>query len=418
MSAYPPDFWDWSEAKRNAFFKAAADAFEVQEKAKATGDGQPKTQRNGHDARSPKKPKFQLTPFNDIKFETAEEWFVKKLLPRKGVAAIYGASGSVKTFVLLDLLLHVALGWPWARRRVVQAPTIYIAAEGAAGLHKRKIGWELAHDGLPDVVPFFLIEVAPNLGAGIGDLKELIASIEAAGVRPGAIAIDTVAQSIGAGDENNTGMVQFAANITALANHFGCLVAAVHHVGLGDEKRLRGHSSFLGALDVSILSERKEGALSATLTVMKLKDEESAQKFTAHLARIVIGKDSDGEDVSTLIVESVESGATEGAKAPQAKAIPRAQRLLIAMVEQAIGEDETAKMIRPWPDGPTVKAVSDEAVRRRYYARIAENARPGEDNQKLKNRQRQAFHAAIRDALKAVILMACDRDGTRFLWLP
>jgi hypothetical protein len=79
-------------------------------------------------------------------------------------------------------------------------------------------------------------------------------------------------------------------------------------------------------------------------------------------------------DVSTLIVESVESGATEGAKAPQAKVIPRAQRLLIAMVEQAIGEDETAKMIRPWPDGPTVKAVSDEAVRRRYYARIAENA--------------------------------------------
>ena len=376
------------------------------------------TRPNGPDARALKKPKFQLTPFNDIKFETTNEWLVKKLLPRKGVAAIYGASGSVKTFILLDLLLHGALGWPWGGRRVVQTPTIYIAAEGAAGLRKRKIGWELAHDGLPDNVPFHLIEVAPNLGAGIGDLKELIASIEAAGVRPGAIAIDTVAQSMGAGDENNTGMVQLAANITALANHFGCLVAAVHHVGLSDEKRLRGHSSLLGALDVSILSERKEGALSATLTVMKLKDEESAQKFTIHLARVVIGKDSDGEDVSTLIVESVESGATEGAKAPQTKSIPRAQRLLIAMVEQAIGEDETAKMIRPFANGPLVKAVSDEAVRRRYYARIVENTKPGEDNQKLRDRQRQAFHRAINDALKALILMACDRDGTRFLWLP
>jgi hypothetical protein len=374
--------------------------------------------RNGPGARSPKKPKFQLTPFNDIKFETAHEWLVKKLFPRKGVAAIYGASGSVKSFLLFDLFLHVALGWPWAGRRVVQTPTIYIAAEGAAGLHKRKIGWELAHDGLPDNVPFHLIEVAPNLGAGIGDLKELTASIEAAGVRPGAIAIDTVAQSMGAGDENNTGMVQFAANITALANHFECLVVAVHHVGLGDEKRLRGHSSFLGALDASIFSERKEGALSATLTVMKLKDEESDQKFTAHLARVVIGKDSDGEDVSTLIVESVEPGATEGAKAPQAKAIPRAQRLLIAVVEQAIGEDETAKMIRPWPDGPLVKAVSDEAVRRRYYVRLAENAKPREDPQKLADRQRQAFYRAINDALKAVILMACEQDGTRFIWLP
>jgi hypothetical protein len=421
MSAYPEDFWDWPEAKRNAFFKVEADAFEVQERANATGDGvagQPKTRRNGPTARAPKKPKFQLTPFNDIKFETAEEWLIKRLLPRKGVAAIYGASGSVKTFILLDLLLRIALGWPWAGRRVVQAPTIYIAAESAAGLHKRKIGWELAHDGLPDNVPFHLIEVAPNFGAGIGDRRELIANIEAAGVRPGAIAIDTVAQSMGAGDENNTGMVQFAANITALANHFECLVVAVHHVGLGDEKRLRGHSSFLGALDVSILSERKEGALSATLTVIKLKDEESAQKFTVHLARVVIGKDSDGEDVSTLIVESVESGATEGAKAPQAKAIPRAQRLLIAVVEQAIGEDETAKMIRPFADGPLVKAVSDEAVRRRYYVRLAENAKPGEDPQKLADRQRQAFYRAINDALKAVILMACERDGTRFIWLP
>jgi hypothetical protein len=56
--------------------------------------------------------------------------------------------------------------------------------------------------------------------------------------------------------------------------------------------------------------------------------------------------------------------------------------LLIAVVEQAIGEDETAKMIRPFADGPLVKAVSDEAVRRRYYARLAENAKPRERSSK------------------------------------
>jgi hypothetical protein len=57
-------------------------------------------------------------------------------------------------------------------------------------------------------------------------------------------------------------------------------------------------------------------------------------------------------------------------------------------------------------------------VRRRYYARIAENARPAEDPQKLAVRQRQAFYRAINNALKAVILMACEQDGTRFIWLP
>jgi hypothetical protein len=58
----------------------------------------PLPRRNGPAARAPIKPKFQLMPFNNIKFEAVEEWLVKKLLPRKGVAAIYGASGSVKTF--------------------------------------------------------------------------------------------------------------------------------------------------------------------------------------------------------------------------------------------------------------------------------------------------------------------------------
>jgi hypothetical protein len=88
------------------------------------------------------------------------------------------------------------------------------------------------------------------------------------------------------------------------------------------------------------------------------------------------------------------------------------------MVEQAIGEDETAKMIRPFVDGPLVKAVPDEAVRYRYYARIAEKTALGEDQQKLADRQRQAFYRAVNDALKALILMACNQDGTRFLWLP
>lgn len=54
LSEYPPDFWDWPEAKRNAFFKAEADAFKVQ--AKATSDGvaeQSKTRRNDHYRQAP-----------------------------------------------------------------------------------------------------------------------------------------------------------------------------------------------------------------------------------------------------------------------------------------------------------------------------------------------------------------------------
>jgi AAA domain len=267
-------------------------------------------------------------------------------------------------------LIHIALGWDWGGRKVKQGPVIFIAAEAAQGLKKRKVGWTKAHKddspgGLPGDVPFYLIEVAPNLGTGQDDLNALIAHIEAEGIRPAAIAIDTVSQTLYGADENGAGMANFISNAHALSNHFDCLVAPVHHVGLADDKRPRGYSGLVPAVDASNLCESSENKLRSTMEVMKLKEEESKQKFSVHFARVVIGKDEDGEEVSTLFVQSVETGAVGCGKPPQQKSIPRTQRLLISIVAQALGEDETAKIIRPFNDGPLVKAVSDEAVRRR-----------------------------------------------------
>jgi len=362
------------------------------------------------------RPKFIIEPFADIRFETSEEWLVKRLIPRQGVVTVYGASQSFKSFIAVDISLHVALGWQWASRSVTQAPAVYIAAEGAAGLRKRKVGFERANaERLPDHVPFFLISAAPNLGTEQGDLAALIAAIETVRITPGLIVIDTLAQSIGAGDENGAGMIQFVANATALANHFKACVLSVHHVGLSDDKRARGHSSLLGGVDAQILAERKEGMLSTALTLQKLKDEESNLKLTAHLSRVVIGQDEDGDEVSTLIVDRIEDGA-ESTIGETPKAVPRQQRLLIDVVANALAE--AGETIRPFGiTGPLIAAVPESAARTRYYARIAEQAEPGEDKRALYDRQKKAFKRAIEPALKSKILLACEVDGTRFLWL-
>ena len=364
---------------------------------------------------SPASHKFTLEPFEAIRFESQEEWLVKRLIPRQGVGAFYGASQSFKSFIVSDLALHIALGWTWAARRVTQAPAVYIAAEGAAGLRKRKIGFERSHSNLPAFVPFYLISAAPNLGTEQGDLAPLMAAIEAAGVAPGLIVIDTLAQSLGAGDENGMGMVQFVANATALANKFRAFVLIVHHVGLGDDKRMRGHSSLIGGVDAQILCERKDGALSTGLTLQKLKDEESRIKLTAHLGRVVIGQDEDGDDISTLVVERIEDGA-EGESGKQPKTIPRTLRLLMDVIAGAI--DEAGETFRSFADGPLVRAVADGIVRERYYARIAETPKPDDTPKKLADRQRQAFHAAIKKAIDAKMLIAAQRSGERVLWLP
>ncbi|WP_157926058.1 AAA family ATPase [Methylosinus trichosporium] len=337
------------------------------------------------------------------------------MLPRQGVGAFYGASQSFKSFLVSDLALYVALGWEWAGRRVTQAPAVYIAAEGAAGLRKRKVGFERSHGDLPANVPFFLIGAAPNLGTEQGDLATLIAAIESEGVTPGLIVVDTLAQALGAGDENGGGMITFVANATALANHFRAFVLIVHHVGLGDDKRMRGHSSLIGALDAQILCERRDGELFTTLTLQKLKDEESRVKLAAHLSRVVIGQDEDGEDVSTLIVDRIEEvDAAPRASAP--KSIPASQRLFMEVVALAIDED--GERFHPFPDGPPVRAVADDIVRERYYARIAEKPRPDDTPKKLADRQRQAFNVAVKANLNAKRIIAGGKNSERVLWLP
>jgi hypothetical protein len=367
-------------------------------------------------APSTRPPKFVVEAFGAITFVGRDEWLVKRLIPRHGIGAIYGASQSFKSFTALSLAMHVATGRDWAGRPVTGAPALYIAAEGAAGLRKRKVGFARVHPDLPAVVQFFLIAAAPNLGAERGDLGRLIAAIEEAHVKPGLIVVDTLAQSLGAGDENGAGMVRFVANATALANHFRAFVLIVHHIGLSDERRLRGHSSLIGALDAAILCERRHGELSTTLTLQKLKDDESNIAFTAHLTKVVLGQDEDGDDVSTLVVERIEEGAgAEPSATP--KSIPRGQGLLLDVVRVAI--DEAGVTLRPGGESnPAVRAVEESAIRIRHRARIAELAEPGEDKTRLSDRQAKAFKRSLQGALEADTLRACECDGQRFVWLP
>jgi hypothetical protein len=372
--------------------------------------------RGGVD-RAARAAKFKLVPFEDIRFVASEEWLIKKLIPQQGVAVIYGSPGSFKSFVAMDLALHVALGWEWAGRATTQGDVVYVAAENVKGIRKRKAGFEQAHDAnLPGRVPFYLIEVAPNLGTERHDLDALIASVEVVGVRPRLIVIDTLAQTLFGGEENGAGMVIFVANATALANHFNACVIAVHHVPLADDERLRGHGSLHGGADAELLTERPKGEPTVAITLKKLKDEEDRINLTARLSRIVIARDRDGDDITTLVIDRVEHGVA-AAKDKPAKTISKSRKLLMEMVTQALNEDG-CDFHSYTADGPIVTAVHDEAVRLRYYARIAEQADPDEPPSALAERQRKAFGRAVKAALDAKEVIARAEDDKRFLWLP
>ena len=192
--------------------------------------------RSGH-------PAFSIKWDTDIKRTPGGDYMIKGLIPSRGFGTIYGASGTFKSFVALDMAYHIALGKRWAGRRVSQGVALYIAAEGMGGMTKRVEGFRMAHGNWPDSVPFALMPASPNLGSPNGDLKLLIQSIDSMGRPPSLIVLDTLSQMLHGAEENGAGMTAFIQNAQALSTRFDCFVLAVHHTGYGPQDRMRDSSS-------------------------------------------------------------------------------------------------------------------------------------------------------------------------------
>lgn len=64
-------------------------------------------------------------------------WMVRAVLPLEGLAALYGPSGSGKSFLMQDVAMAVAEGAnAWFGRRVTQRPVTCCGLEGEAGMGK------------------------------------------------------------------------------------------------------------------------------------------------------------------------------------------------------------------------------------------------------------------------------------------
>jgi AAA domain len=251
---------------------------------------------------------FSFKSIAEILAMSSEEFLIQHLVPRQGFGVLYGASGSLKSFVALDMSVAIALGRPWGGRDVKQGAAFYIAAEGASGLSKRVAGI-MQRQGMPEAFPFYLLTVSPDLGnARSGDAQKLIRSIRSTGRSPSIIVLDTLAQMLHGGDENGQGMQAFVRNAQTIASALDCFVLAVHHVGHHADSRLRGHSSLPAAADLIIRAERLPDAPAVALSVDKSKDGPTDIRLTATMRRVTLGTDAKGNESDTLVVDRLEDG--------------------------------------------------------------------------------------------------------------
>jgi hypothetical protein len=293
-----------------------------------------KTKGNGLDAQV-RKARFELIPFDKIAFDTASAYLVKGLVPRVCLSVFWGPPKCGKSFLVFDLLMHVALGWKYRGRRVQQGPVVYCALEGQAGLRKRVEAFRqrrLAEGA--DNVPFYLIADAMNL---VADHPALIASVRAAlgDTKPIAIALDTLNRSMPGSESNDEDMTAYVKAGDALRMAFDCAVVIVHHCG-HEGTRPRGHSSLMGACDAQIAVKR-DAADNIIATVELMKDGPQGGEFASRLEVVELGLDDDGDEITSCVIAPVE-GLQPSAKASAGFKLTKAAKNALSALNYAIGE--------------------------------------------------------------------------------
>ena len=259
--------------------------------------------------------RFPVLSADVMSSQKTAEWIIKGVLPAADIITIFGASGSGKSFVVLEMAAAIALGTPWRGRRVKKGRVIIVAAEGS-GSYGKRIKALAQHLGIsPKDLDIGVIIVPPNLMEE-GDVTELAASIKAVG-DVSLILIDTFAQVTPGANENGAEDMGLAlSNVRVLRTATGATVGLVHHAGKDAHRGSRGWSGIRAAVDAELEVTRDDDSGARQIRTSKQKDGEDGLKWGFKLETILLGFDDDGDEITSCVAveDEIRVAATEDKK--------------------------------------------------------------------------------------------------------
>jgi hypothetical protein len=295
--------------------------------------GDPWPRPNGED-RGPAPKRFELIPFDKITIDTTPAYIVKGLIPRVGLIVVWGPPKCGKSFLVFDLMMHVALGWKYRDRKVRQGMVVYCALEGCAAFKNRVEAFRLAHlaDNASEV-PFHLMASPMAL---VADHQALIVAIRATfgTAAPAAVVIDTLNRSLAGSESDDRDMAAYVKAPDAIRDAFNCAVIIVHHCG-HEGTRPRGHSSLIGAVDAQIAVKR-DTADNIIATIELMKDGSQGDEFASRLEVVEVGIDDDGDKITSCVIEPLE-GLAPDRKDKTAK-LTKGAKIALAALREAVDE--------------------------------------------------------------------------------
>lgn len=201
---------------------------------------------------------LRLIPADELGGLPPTEILTGTRLISRGLNVIFGASGAFKSFYTLDAALTIAQS----------APVVYVAAEGAGGLHRRVVAWCEYNEKKPGQL-FFICKEVNLLESAI--VKTFLATVHS--VKPQLIVFDTLARCIPGGDENSAKDTGIAIqNSAVIQRELNTAIAWVHHTNRA-ERGERGSGAIRGAADAMIeISSNGDNVIRVACS--KLKDDE------------------------------------------------------------------------------------------------------------------------------------------------
>jgi hypothetical protein len=322
--------------------------------------------------------------------ERGPQWAVQGLIEQGAVAAVSGEPGSGKSFLLVDLALHVAAGRDWFGRKVQPGAVLYVAAEASESVLRRAaLVRRVKFDDI--ALPVKIITEPALLGDETysamdrAALETLMAFTSVEFGKPVALVIvDTIAASMGTGNENLDGMQRLVAAANALAAGAGASVVLNHHPN-ATGGTLRGHSSLRGTVSHALLIEAV-GDL-RTVSAWKQRDAEAGRLFAYRLAVHDLGQpDNFGDRATSCVIEPAEIPDDDHAGADD-----RQQTRLAVTIREVF----------------TAKAPTGAPLR---FGEIAEACRERCDflSDKSPDACRKAISRAVRTLTDAAVLMRCE----------
>ena len=222
---------------------------------------------------------------------TEPEFVIDECIESPCTGMVFGASGSGKSFLVLDWAFCCVTGKDWLGKKVKQGPVIYICGEGRHAIPRRIAAWEAYHGlEIPEnrlLISNMRIEFDSESVTALGHEIEHLA--ETLGMPPVMIIIDTFARALPANAEENSNKDAglFVNECDRLQNHFNTAVLIVHHTGHSEsaKHRARGASSLKGAMDVEVLVDGETHLIEWT----KTKDIEAHAPIKYSLHQHVYG---------------------------------------------------------------------------------------------------------------------------------